>query len=419
MSALVRIALVVDSSRAYGRGICQGVAQLVEEQGNWLLFRRDIRVDPSKISSWLSSNRIAGVITYIPNHQLFSGLRLTGLPMVDVMGQGGYPGVTTFDTDPVGVARLAADFFQQAGLGNFAFCGYPGVFFSDRREKAFRDILWSRQKAIYAQPSSGRFTGDDYVRCEQEGEETDRQLCEWLRKLPKPVGILACNDVRGQQIISACREMQIDVPGDVVVIGVDNDDIVCTICQPTLSSVTPDTRGIGYSAARELADLLGGGAGLGTYQCIPPLRIVERQSTNIARTEQPLVARALLLIQEKVCQNINAKDLCGMLGCARQTLDSLFVQQLGRTAAEEICQVRLKLVTGMLRETSLGLVEIAARCGFPSTPHVCRFVRRETGLTPLSLRRTTVSIASPIKRASKGKKAEKKPATVLPPPQKV
>ena len=415
MSALVRIALVVDSSRAYGRGVCQGVAQFVEEQGNWLLFRRDIRVDPGKISSWLSSNRIDGIITYIPHQQLFTSLRSAGLPMVDVLGQGGHPGVTTFDTDPVGVARLAADFFLQAGLGNFAFCGYPGVFFSDRREKAFRDILWSRQKAIYAQPPSGRFTGDDYVRCEQEGEEMDRQLCEWLRKLPKPIGILACNDVRGQQVISACREMQIETPSEVAVIGVDNDDIVCTICQPTLSSIAPDTSGIGYSAARELAGLLEGGAGTGTFQSLPPLCVVERQSTNITRTEHPLVAQALRLIQEKVCQNINAKDLCGMLGCLRQTLDNLFVRQLGRTAADEICQVRLKRVTGMLRETSLGLVEIAERCGFPSTPHLCRFVRRETGMTPLGLRRISASVALLEKREGKAKKPRKKREPVSPP----
>ena len=417
MSALARIALVVDSSRAYGRGICQGVAQFGAAQGDWQLFHRDIRVDITKISTWLKSNRIDGIITYVPNRQLFTGLCATGLPVVDVTGLGGHPEVTTFATDPVGVARLAADFFQQAKFTNFAFCGYPGVFFSDQREKAFRDILWERQKTVYAQPSSRIFTGDDCVRSEQDGEETDLRLCDWLRKLPKPVAILACNDVRGQQIINACREVQLDVPGDVVVLGVDNDDLAGALCQPMLSSIEPDTRGIGYSAARELARLLGGGEKAAICQNIAPLRVVERQSTNVLPTEQPLLAEASRLIQENFCKNINAKKLCVMMGLQRQTLDMLFVRHLGRTAAEEICRVRLKYATGLLRETSLSLTEIAQQCGFPTSPHICRFVRRETGMTPLRLRQQAMSVAPSQKPKRKNKKAGAKAAAAVPQPQ--
>lgn len=387
MTDVKHIALLVDASRAYGRGICTGVSRFAMERDDWNILLQEQKSVPD-ISLWLKRNKVDGIIAFIPDKKLGKQLKAARVPVVDVHGQGNCPGVPVFDTDPYQTARLVADFFMQAGFTHYAFCGYPGIYFSDCRESAFAGTLREHQAGVYSyMPRPKVRNCTDLFQRERGTAEREDDLSSWLVKLPKPVAVFACNDIRGQQVINACRTSGISVPEQVSVISVDNDEIVCELCRPKLSSVMPDTKQIGYSAARALSALLEGGAGECYLHNIPPLRIVERQSADILNVDDARVMQAERLIRDRSCSGQLSLDmLCEAAGCSRSTLDSLFKKHLGHPVSREIIRIRLGRSKRLLLDSDLSIDAIARQCGFFSATYFCRFFKRETGTTPARFR---------------------------------
>lgn len=382
MPNMRHIALLVPAAGGYSRGVCRGVATFALEREDLLVFPYE-RAEFMKLPHWLKKGHIDGIIGFIPNPDLGRQIKSLGVPIVDVQGEGNCPDSPVIDTDPVIVARLAADFFTQAGFIHYAFCGYPGIFFSDRRSEAFSAILQTRGHAVgtYRPPPRVSASINAQFR-EMRGLEYEVELGTWLTQLPKPVAILACNDTRGQQIITACRDLSIAMPSEVCVIGVDNDDILCRLCRPTLTSIAPDTEGIGQLASDMLMRMLDGERVEPRLYYHPPLRVVERQSTDITTAEHPTVVTASRVIRDRACLGISVDQVCEIAGCSRSTLDNLFKKHLGRPVAGEVLRVRLNRGMRLLENTSLSVEDIGRQCGFNSATYFCRFFKRETGTTP-------------------------------------
>ncbi|WP_243322583.1 XylR family transcriptional regulator [Geothrix sp. SG200] len=382
MPPIRHIALLVPAGGGYSRGICRGVATYALERDDLLIFPYE-RAEFMRLPSWLKKGNIDGVIGFITTPDLGRQITALGVPLVDVQGEGNCPGSPVLDTDPNVVAHMAVDFFLQAGFIHLAFCGYPGLFFSDRRSDAFSAILQRRGRSPHVyQPSTKVSASIKAQFKERRGLEYEPELAAWLAQLPKPVAILACNDSRGQQIITACRDQGIAMPAEVCVIGVDNDDILCRLCRPTLTSIAPDTEGIGQRAADMLMRLLDGEVIEPKLYYHPPLRVVERQSTDITTAEHPVVVAASRVIRDRACQGISVEQVCELSGCSRSTLDSLFKKHLGRPVAGEVLRVRLNRGQRLLENTSLSVEEVGRACGFTSATYFCRFFKRETGVTP-------------------------------------
>lgn len=386
MSAIKHIALLVPAAGGYSRGICRGVATYALEREDWLIFPYE-RAEFMKLPSWLKRGHIDGIIGFISTPDLGRQITSLGVPLVDVQGEGNCPGYPCIDTDPGVVAQLAADFFLQAGFIHVAFCGFPGVFFSDRRSQAFSRIFELRRQPIHIYDPPPKVTAAIRLQFqEMRGLEYEPALAAWLAGLPRPIAILACNDTRGQQIITACRDLGIAMPSDVAVMGVDNDEILCRLCRPTLTSIAPDTEGIGQMAAELLERTLEGQVVEPRRYNQPPLRVVERQSTDITTAESPVVMTASRIIRDRACRGISVEQVCEMAGCSRSTLDGLFKKHLGRPVAREMVRIRLARSMRLLENTNLTLEEIARECGFQSATYFCRFFKRESGTTPAQYR---------------------------------
>jgi LacI family transcriptional regulator len=380
------IALLVPASGGYSRGICKGVANYALDHENWVIFPYE-RAEFMKLPHWLKKGHIDGIIGFISTPELGHQITSLGVPIVDVQGEGNCPGSPVFDTDPEIVARVAVDFFVQAGFINFAFAGYPTIFFSDRRSAAFSRILRDRNQGVnvYTPPAKVSETIKHQFR-ELKGIEYEPTLAAWLTQLTKPVAILACNDIRGQQIITACRDMGISMPSEVSVIGVDNDDILCRLCRPTLTSIAPDNEGIGQMAAEMLNRMLNGERVEARFYNLPPSRIVERQSTDITTAQDPIVLAASRIIRDRACRGISVEQVCDLVNCSRSTLDNLFKKHLGRPVAGEMLRVRLNRGMRLLENSTLAIEQVARECGFLSAAYFCRFFKRETGTTPAQYR---------------------------------
>jgi len=384
MKKLKRIGLLVDASRAYGRGVCRGVADFADTRADWLILPHE-RPELRELPDWIEGARLDGLIAYIPNQRLYRKIASLGIPAVDVHGRCRGGSIPVIESEAGRIVSLALEFFGRAGFRHFAFCGYPGIFFSDQREAAFQAHAGKvgGDVHLYA-PKQSRQPGQDLYEFEKGRPADVRELMVWLSHLPKPVAVLACNDIRGQQVINACREKNLAIPEQVAVLGIDNDEIICRLSRPTLSSIEPDVEMVGFLAASLIASRLAGSPVARRHR-LPPRQIVERQSTDTVVADAPEVVAAARLIRSRI--GISVDQVCEQTGVSRSKLDRLFASAIGRTVAGEMTRVKLQLSQNLLVNSALPVAEIARHCGFCSATYFCRFFKRETGRTPEAFRR--------------------------------
>jgi LacI family transcriptional regulator len=389
------VALLIESSRAYGRGLLRGIARYVRGEPQWSVLQQERALGDAP-PDWLTREGLDGILARVESPALAECVRTLGVPAVDLRGLRPLAGVPVITTDEAAVARLAAEHLIERGFRQFAFCGFGGADYSMARMRQFTGYVEAagHPVATYESPLLG--LGVDTSHIESGAVPRHRELAEWLRSLPKPIGIMACNDIRGRQVLDACREAGIDVPDEIAVIGVDNDDVLCDLSDPPMSSVIPDTGRIGFEAAALLDRMMGGQPAPAQPILIDPVGVITRRSTDVLAVEDPQVAAALRFIREHACDGINVEAVLDHLARAvgtgggpvsRSTLDRRFHQTLGRSAKEEILRVRLARVRQLLRETDEPLSNIAAMVGIGHTEHLSVLFKRTTGETPGTFRR--------------------------------
>lgn len=383
-----KVALLIESSRTYGRGILRGIAKYAHSRGQWSCFTEERELH-SGIPAWLGKWKGHGIISRIEDRKMAAALVKTGLPVVDVLGNARFPGISTFDTDAGAVAKLAADFFLKAGFQHFGFCGYRKIPFSERREAAFCTCLAEKKKKVlvFASPLP-RGSNSHIQAIERHGLSMEQSIAGWLANQPRPLALFACNDVRAQQVLNACRESGIKVPEEVAVMGVDNDDILCNLCEPPLTSIEPNSEELGYRAATLLDHAMQGRQLSDELTLIPPNRIVERASTDIVAIEDAVTVQAVRYIRDHVANGIAVKDVLAHVNRSRTDMEQRFRRWLGCSMHSEILRLRLERVQGLLRLTDLSLDQIARRAGFATSAHICRLFQRYFHQTPTQFRKS-------------------------------
>lgn len=398
MTTSPRVALLVESSRSYGRGVLRGIARYAHVHGPWSLFARECDCYTG-IPAWLKTWQGDGIIARIENRRMAQELLRLKIPVVDVLGNpehGAFPG---FDTDAEMVAKLAADFFRKAGFQEIAFCGYRGLPFSDRREAALAACLAKLgRRLLVCSPKLPKLPLPHIQAIEESGLAMEKMTVTWLRQQRRPLALFACNDVRGQQVLDACREHGIKVPEEVAVIGVDNDDVLCSLCEPPLTSIQPDTERLGYEAAALLARLMQGQAVRPGIRQVPPVGIVERGSTDVIPVEDAIVVQALRFIRDQLTRGVAVKDVLEAIGRSRTDLENRFRRHLHTSVRGEILRQRLDRACNLLRQTDLRIEEVAARSGFNTSTHFCRLFQCHHRTTPTQYRQAGSSHRRAVSR---------------------
>ncbi len=380
-----RVALLIESSRAYGRGLLLGVSKYVREHEAWAISFEEWSWTqvPASLANWEGD----GIIARIETRALADAIIRLGVPTVDLRGSVPGLNVPLIDTDDQAVACLAAEHLQERGFRHYAFCGFVGANYSDKRSCWFRERVGQLggDCHIYASPQKARTAGT--IELEKRGMLFEEDLVRWLSDLPKPVGIMACNDIRGQQVIKACRQLGLLVPDEVAVMGVDNDEVLCELSDPPLTSVVPNTLRIGYEGAALLDQMMQGKRPPAEPQFIPPVEVATRRSTDVLAIPDRAVSAALRFIREHACEGIQVPDLVRVAALSRTVLERRFASLVGRSPKAEILRVQLARSRQLLSETDLSLAVIAERCGFNHPEYFNTIFRQKLGITPGHYRR--------------------------------
>ena len=377
----LRIALLIESSRASGRALLRGIASYSHAHGHWALYHQE-RALADAAPSWMKRWQGDGILARIESPKLARQIAQMGLPTVDLRGRFELPGVPRIANDQDAIARLAADHLLERHFQHFGYCGLAGVNYSEHRADGFVHFLGEQgyPVSVYQGRSPGR--GVSALAVETQGLVDEAALVEWLRSLPKPVGVMACNDVRADQVLLACAAAGFHVPDEVAVIGAGNDEVVCELANPPLSSVEPDLRRVGFQAAALLDRMIRGERPQGPAPRVAPLGVVTRQSTDVVAIPDADVATAVRFIREHAGDGIDIGDVLRHVALSRSTLERRFAQYLGRSPKAEILRVQLQRVKQLLRATEYPLADIAERAGFSHVANMCHLFKQKVGCTP-------------------------------------
>jgi LacI family transcriptional regulator len=383
-----QVALLLETSTEYGRGLLRGIVRYSRLQGPWSLY-----VAPGHLEQVLpraKSWRGTGIIARIRSPEMAKLIRATGLPFVassldESRSSGRDDKFGEIRTNSVAIARMAAAHLVERSLRHFAFCGFVGSGWSLRREEAF-----ARYLADLGFPcQTHRIELANWMQRPnwiETWEDEQPILVEWLKSLPKPVGLMACNDICGREVLQACAVAGLPVPDDVAVVGVDNDELMCELSNPPLSSVALDLEKAGYEAARLLDNLMSGHVTEEYVVEVEPVYVVTRQSTDIIAQRDPCVATALRFIKDHAGHGISVPDVVAHVGVSRRTLERRFLRSLGRSISSQITQHRLERAKRLLLETDLPSQRVATGAGFGSTKTFNRVFRRAVGVPPMRFR---------------------------------
>lgn len=369
------VALLIETSNAYARGLLRGIRTYIREHRSWSIYVGEHRRgEPAP--HWLKRWHGDGIIARIETADIAEAVVASQIPAIDVSAARHVPNLLYVETDDKAIAHLAADHLLERGFRHFGFCGDPRFNWSNWRQEHFhRRITQAGFDCHVYEPSPPR-------RGTTPWDQERADIGDWLRGLPKPVGVMACYDIRGREVLDVCRQLGIIVPDEVALIGVDNDELICDLADPPLSSVIPDAQRTGYEAARLLDLLMADHPELPLAHLIKPLGIAVRGSTDVLATDDTDVSAAVRFIRAHASESIKVEDVLRAVPLSRRVLEARFEKLLGRTPHEEITRVQVERVKELLAETDLTLSAIAHRAGYKHVEYMSVVFKRETGLPP-------------------------------------
>jgi len=377
-----KVALLLESSRASGRALIKGIADYAHHHGSWSFYWEPGGLETALPK--LKSLNLQGII--LRDVAQLGEVLDFGIPMVVVgHSRSEVPGLVNVVTDSAVIGRLGAEHLLGCGLKHFAYCGMrnlPGenVSWSKLREASFRQRLQAAGMdcdCYSAAAGAARFW-----------QQERRAMVQWLRSLPRPCGLLACNDDMGKEVLEACKLGGLAVPDDFAVIGVDNDELVCGLADPPMSSIAINFERAGYEAAGVLDRLMRKARRVPARILVRASHVVARRSTDILAVEDPFLAKALHHIRRHSMENISVNEAASAAGLSRRALEKRFRQLLNHSVLDEIRQVRADQIARLLVETELPVAQIAQHLSFDDLRHVSRYFRAVKGQTPLAYRKT-------------------------------
>ena len=377
MAETRRVILLIESSRAYGRGLLRGIANYSRLHGPWSFYSEpggQVR-SLKEVGGWKADGIIARVTEKGANI-----LKQMGVPAVAIgVDSATGPGLPHILADGATVGSMGAEHLLERGFKSLAYLGLEKSGWSLKRGAAFADRVAEAglKTFMFEKPRiRGKLSWDTEL----------AHIANWVKSLPKPLGLMACNDDRARHAIEACRVAGVRIPDEAAVLGADNYQVVCGLANPPLSSVSINVERAGYEAA-ELLERLMAGEPMAEQEIIAhPITVVCRQSTDVYAIEDKDMTAVLRYIRLHIRELIQVEEIADSLSMSRRKLELHFRRTFGRSVYDEIRRVRIEQVARLLAETNMSIREIAQEVGYPSGKHISRYFRKVKGISPAEYR---------------------------------
>jgi LacI family transcriptional regulator len=368
------IMLIAIRQGYFSREVLRGVLAARHETGEWDLWVVPPIDDRRHLESCLASRNVVGVITRGLARDEVEWLESRQIPVVSIRGPEDAEELVLNGphVDDEAIGELAGSEFARLNLRQWGFVHWQGVSWSGARKNSLQAFARSRGLKVEVLALSGQRRHD---------WEGVLKISKWLGGLSKPCGILACNDEAGGAVLQACTLAGLNVPGEVAVIGVDNDRLLCESGSPSLSSIDLHAADIGRAAAHQLLDQLAGTVS-GTAQHIAPAALVVRESSHEVDRYLLVYQNALDYITRCALTGPSVEAVAGACGVSKRGLERAFAKHGTGSPAAIIREQRIAGIQRLLKDQSLGLANIAQQSGFADASGLANFVKRVTGKPP-------------------------------------
>jgi LacI family transcriptional regulator len=367
----LRIAVLVDVATGYGRDVLRGISVFSRNRPHWVLGIVPVNAQSQPaFSADLDGLIIQGYQRRITDR--VARLGIAAVNVGDAMDGHSLPSVIS---DHFKIGILACETFLERGFRRLAFLGEAEQFYAQRRFEGFQHRAREAGLSVHT-CWLGNGSGP-----------REEAVATWLRSLPRPIGLAACHDGLARMTAQICHGLDVAIPRDLAIVGTDNDELLCELSDPPLSSVAVAGDRIGYEAAALLEKLMQGQAPPAHVGVVPPVGVVRRRSSDVLASDNELVNEAAAFIWRFATQPISIDEVARRVGISRRSLEQHFEQALGRTPVSVLRQARLERIKDMLVSTDMPLSRIAEESGLSDSASLSRFFRRETGITPSQFRR--------------------------------
>jgi LacI family transcriptional regulator len=381
-----RVALAFPVTLSWSAAVADGVAEYGRQHGGWdfttspptLPQADELALTVYSLRDWPGD----GVIILLGDAAEARAARRLKVPVVALGGDPHDGGLPQVRVDTYAVGRMAAEHLLATGLRRLAYFGVRGPWYSQERMRGFVD------RAQEAGVTCEVFEAPVNTNPRASWLRRRAAVGRWLKDLALPVGVLAVHDYRARVLVDECVRLGLDVPHDVAVLGVGNDLAACEFCQPTLSSVSPAGRLVGYEAAALLDRLMAGQPVPQRVLLIPPDGVVLRRSTDTMAVDDPNVSAAVHYMQDHLGEVFGIEGVMKQVDVSRRRLHEQFQRMLNFTPYEYLCHLRVqraKLLLAVPGQVKLRTVAVA--CGFSSPARLRLVFRRLIGMTPAEYHR--------------------------------
>ena len=376
-----RVALLVETSLSYGRGVLRGVREYVDAHERWSVFLEQRELAAAS-PDWIARFEGDGILC----RRLTDAVRRAGVPTVVLDDQDEPPaGAPAILNDSLAVGRLAAEHLIERGFRSLGYYGPPERYWSRRRCRGVREAAAAEHGPAAGGAVDAFFVSDESLA--KDGWNTHQErLSKWIASRPRPFGLACGNDVFGVRALDACNRAGLSVPEQVAVVGADDDRELCELCDPPLSSVAFDSERVGREAAAALDRLMDGAEPPRGVRTVAPRGVVTRHSSDTLAVADPLVAAALATIRRRACEPLSVGDLVETLGVSRRTFEIRFREATGHAPKEEIQRVRAAAAARLLSTGGLSVTDVAVRTGFARPSQFAAFFRQRLGVSPSEYR---------------------------------
>jgi LacI family transcriptional regulator len=384
MKDLPKILINLDTSEIWGRSLTRGIVKYATVHGPWMFYRQSpyyLTQKPATLIDWVKKYRPNGIFMLEPNRREENILAQLGIPTI----VSGYTkefnaSFANIITDHKAIGNMAAEHLLDRGFESFAFCGYD-TFWSKQRCRGFSERIADAgfTTNIYKIPSTAK---------KRSWEFEQFTVADWLKSLKKPAGLMACIDNRGLEIVEACKIANLRIPIDVAVIGVNDDELLCSLSPQPLSSVAINSEQIGYDAAELMDKMIKGKLKMaGQTKIVYPTHIAARQSTDILAIDDKEIADAVHYIRNNPKNILQVDDIAEVSKLSKRTLQRRFRNALGHSVHDEINNVRTEYIAQLLRDTNMSISQIAITTGYTGPEHISRLLQKAKGVNATEYRK--------------------------------